>query len=281
MFFSGDQNYVGNVTVIERRSGWQLINLRELIEARDLFYFLVRREIKSTYAQTILGFLWAILQPLIQIVLFSFIFGRVANIQTGGIPYVLFSSVGIVPWTYISTAMTRSSQSLVMGQQMLGKVYFPRLVFPLVPVISRLMDFAISIIIIICVGIYYRVVPTWNILLFPLLVLLMMAQVAGVGMWLSAMAVRFRDVNHAMSFGIRLLIYSAPIVYPLSAVPEKYHLVYSINPIVGSIEGFRACLLGLPIPWAVMAVGMVVSLVMLISGALYFRRMERIFVDVM
>ena len=269
-----------NVSVIKPKSGWQIINFKELKEYRDLFYFLVWRDIKVLYAQTILGFLWAVLQPLIQIVIFTIIFGKIAKISTDGIPYILFSSVAIIPWTYMSQSMTQSSQSLVGGQAMLGKVYFPRLIFPMTPVLAKLIDFGISILIILVVAIYYRVLPTWNLLLFPVFVALMMSISAGIGMWLSAMAIRFRDVKHAMPFAIRMLMYTAPIVYSASSIPEKYRIIYSLNPIVGVIEGFRACFLGTPVPWLFIWPGIITAGILLVSGAFYFKRMERVFVDV-
>ena len=268
------------VTVIKPKSGWQVIDLKELKEYRDLFYFLVWRDIKVMYAQTILGFSWAILLPVIQIAIFTIVFGKVAKVSTEGIPYVLFSSVAIIPWTYMSQAMIQSSESLVQNQNMLGKIYFPRLIFPITSILARLVDFGISILIIFVLAIYYRVLPTWNLLFFPLFVLLMMSVSGGVGMWLSAMAIRFRDVKHAMPFVIRMLMYSAPIVYSASSIPETYRIIYSLNPIVAVIEGFRACLLGTPMPWPYIWPGIITAVVVLISGAFYFKRMERVFVDV-
>ena len=268
------------ITIIKPKSGWQLIDFKELKQYRDLFYFMVWREIKVLYAQTILGFSWAILQPLIQIIIFTIVFGKVAEVSSEGLPYFLFSSVAIIPWTYMSQAMTQSSQSLVQGQHMLGKVYFPRLIFPLTPVLARLIDFGISILIILVVAIYYRVMPTWNLIFLPLFIILMMAIPAGIGMWLSALAIRFRDVKHAMPFVIRMLIYTAPIVYSASSIPDPYRFIYSLNPIVAVIEGYRACLLGTPMPWLFILPGLFTTITLLLGGALYFRRMERVFVDV-
>jgi lipopolysaccharide transport system permease protein len=268
------------VTIIKPKSGWQLINFNELMQYRDLFYFMVWREIKVLYAQTILGFSWAILQPLIQIIIFTIVFGKVAEVSSEGLPYFLFSSVAIIPWTYMSQAMTQSSQSLVQGQHMLGKVYFPRLIFPLTPVLARLIDFGISILIILVVVIYYSVMPTWNLIFLPLFIILMMAIPAGIGMWLSALAIRFRDVKHAMPFVIRMLIYTAPIVYSASSIPDSYRFIYSLNPIVAVIEGYRACLLGSPIPWLFILPGLFTAIILLLGGAFYFSRMERVFVDV-
>lgn len=277
---SPDEGLSETVTVIEPTSGWQLANFRELKQYRDLFFFMVWREIKVLYAQTIMGFSWAILQPLIQILIFTVVFGKVAKVSTDGYPYMLFSTVAIIPWTYMSQAMSQSSMSLVTGQSMLGKIYFPRLIFPVTPVLSHLVDFAISLVIVLAVAIYYKVMPTWRLLFFPLFICMMICVPLSVGLWLSAMAIRFRDVKHAMPFVVRMLIYSAPIVYSASSLPEKYRLLYSLNPIVGVIEGFRACILGTAIPWPYIFPGMITCALLLLGGALYFRRMERIFVDV-
>jgi lipopolysaccharide transport system permease protein len=277
---SMDKDKPEEVTVIENRTGWQLIDFRELKRYRDLFFFLAWREIKILYAQTILGFSWAILQPLIQILIFTVVFGRVARLSTDGTPYFLFSTVAIIPWSYMSQAMTQSSQSLVLGQNLLDKVYFPRLLFPLTPVLARLVDFGISVLIIIAVSLYYRVVPTWNLLFLPLFIILMVSIPAGIGMWLSALAIRFRDVRHAMPFVVRMLIYTAPIVYSASSIPETYRFIYSLNPIVCVIEGFRSCLLGTAIPWWFIWPGIVTSFILLFGGAFYFKRMEWLFVDV-
>jgi lipopolysaccharide transport system permease protein len=268
------------VSIIQARSGWQRLDLKELKEYRDLFYFLVRRDIKAMYAQTILGFLWAILLPLVQIVIFTIVFGKIAKISTEGIPYFLFATVAIVPWTYISEATGTSSQSLISNQGMLGKIYIPRIIFPLTPILAKLIDFGISILVIFGVFVFYHVTPTWNLLFFPLFLFLMISIPTGLGMWSSALAIRFRDVRYAMPFITRILMYSAPIVYSASTIPEKYRVIYSLNPIVGVIEGYRACLLGTPISWNYIYPGVITAVILLISGALYFKRMERVFVDV-
>ena len=268
------------VTVIEPASGWELPDFKELKAYQDLFYFLVWRDIKVLYAQTVLGFAWAILNPVVQIIIFSVIFGRVAKIPTDGIPYVLFSTVAIIPWTYMADSMSASSQSLVGGHGMLGKVYFPRIIFPLTSVLAKLVDFSISLMIIVAVMIYYRVTPTWNLVYLPFMILLMVIIPAGIGLWLSSLAIRYRDVKFAMPFVIRMLIYSAPILYTASAIPDQYRLLYSFNPIVAVVEGYRACLLGTPMPWEFILPGSIVAVVILVFGALYFRKMERVFVDV-
>jgi lipopolysaccharide transport system permease protein len=268
------------VTRIKPTTGWQFIDFRELIDYRDLFYFLVWRNIKVLYAQTILGFSWAILNPLIQILIFSIIFGKVARLSTEGIPYMLFSSVAIIPWTYMSDATSQASQSLVTGQGMLGKIYFPRLIYPIIPVLSRLVDFSISILILVALFIYHGIVPTWNLVLFPFFVILMMCIPTAIGLWLSSLAIRFRDVKFAMPYAIRMLMYSAPIVYSASKIPEKWRILYSLNPIVGVIEGYRAVFLGTQIPWQYIFPGIIFLMIMMVTGALYFKRMEKIIVDV-
>ena len=268
------------LTIIQPNPTWKIIDFKELQEYRDLFFFLVWRDLKALYAQTILGFLWALLNPLIQIVLFTIIFGEMAKMPSDGIPYALFSTVAIVPWAYMSSSMGQSSQSLIQGSAMLGKIYFPRLLFPLTPVLSRLVDFGISIILILCVMLYYQVQPTWNLLLLPFLLVFTMAIPSGVGLWLSSLAIRFRDVKQAMPFFMQMLMWTGPIVYPTSLISEEYRLIYSINPIVGVIEGYRACLLGGPIPWEYIVPGIFTAALLVITGAFYFKRMERIIVDV-
>jgi len=273
-------NQNDTVTVITPPSGWVPVDFKELSAYRDLFFFLVWRDIKVLYAQTVLGFSWAILNPLVQIVIFSIIFGKVAKLPTDGIPYVLFSTVAIIPWTYMSDSMSASSQSLVIGSGMLGKVYFPRIIFPLTSILAKLVDFSISLLLLVGVLLYYKISPTWNLVYLPMFVLLMVSVPAGIGLWLSALAIRFRDVKFAMPFVIKMLIYSAPILYTASTIPEQYRFLYSLNPIVAVIEGYRACLLGLPMPWEFILPGVVTAGGLLFSGALYFKKMERVFVDV-
>ncbi len=268
------------VTIIKGGDEKRVIDFKELKQYRDLFFFLVWRDIKVLYAQTILGFSWAILNPFAQIVIFSIIFGKVANLDTDGIPYVLFSTVAIIPWTYMSTAMLTSSQSLVAGQNMLGKIYFPRLIFPLTAVLAKLVDFFIAMLLMVAVLWFYDIAPTWNLLLFPFLVVIMMCIPAGLGMWLSSLAIRFRDVKFAMAYVMTLLIYTAPILYSASSIPVEYRLLYSLNPIVAVIEGFRACFLGGAIPWEYILPGAITAVLLVITGARYFTKTEKLFVDV-
>ena len=267
-------------TIIEPPSGWENVDFRELYDYLDLLGFLIKRDIKVLYAQTILGFAWAILNPLVQIVVFSVIFGKLANLDSEGMPYFLFSTVAIIPWTYMSDAMGSSSQSLVSGQGMLGKVYFPRIIFPLTPVLAKLVDFGISLLLLVGVLIYYGVTPTLNMLLLPIFIIMMISVPIGVGLWLSSLAIRFRDVRYAMNFAVKMLLYSAPILYSANEIPEAYRMIYSVNPIVGVVEGYRACLLGTELQWQYIFPGMITSALLMWTGAMYFRRMERIVVDV-
>lgn len=266
--------------VITPPRGWRSLDLQELIAYRDLFYFLVWRDLKVIYAQSILGVLWGIIQPVMNILIFSVIFGHIARIPSEGVPYVLFSTVSVIPWTYMSAAMGQSSQSLVSNQGMLGKIYFPRMIFPLTPILSLLGNFCVSCLVLISVLIYYQVAVTWNIVFLPLILLMMMCVPAGIGLWLSSLAIRYRDVKFAMHYLIQLLMYSAPIVYSASTIPEQYRIIYSLNPIVGVIEGFRAIFLGTEMSWMYIMPGMITAVLLLVSGAFYFRRMERIIVDV-
>lgn len=272
-------------TIIEPRPGWQLLDWQELRQYRDLFYFLVWRDIKVLYKQTVLGFSWAIIRPFFSMVVFSIVFGRLAQVPSDGVPYPIFSYAALIPWTYFAAALTDSTNSLVNNMNMLTKVYFPRLVIPLTPVLAKLVDFAISFIILALLMGWYRVLPTWQVVFLPLLIGLLVVTTAGIGMWLSALAIQYRDVRHAIQFVTQLLMYAAPVVWPVSLITDKFgyaaRLAYGLYPLAGIIEGFRAVLLGsTPMPWDLLLVGSLSAGLVAVSGALYFRRMERIFADV-
>lgn len=275
-------------TVIESRSGWQLLNWRELVEYRDLFYFLVLRDIKVLYKQTVLGFSWAIIRPVFSMIVFSVVFGGLASVPSDGVPYPVFSYAALLPWTYFSTAMTKSTASLVGNVNMLTKVYFPRLVIPMTPVLAGLVDFGIASLVLAALMAWFGIAPTIYILLLPFLVLLMVLTASGIGMWLSALAIQYRDIKHAMTFLAQLLMYAAPVVWPVSLITEKFpewgetiRLVYGLYPMAGVIEGFRAALLGTTaMPWDLLGMGTLSAVLLALSGAFYFRRMERVFADV-
>ena len=268
-------------TVIDASSREKLINWQELWRYRDLFYFLIWRDIKTRYAQSVLGIGWAIIQPLFSMVVFTIVFGNLAKVSSDGVPYAIFSYAALVPWTYFSSALTDSTNSLVNASSMITKVYFPRLVLPIAPVFGKLIDFGIAIVILAGFMLYFQIAPTIWALFLPYLILLMILSAAGIGMWLTAMAVQYRDIRYAMSLVVTLLMYAAPVVYPASSVPEQWRVLYSINPMVGVIEGFRASLLGTTaMPWDFILVGTISALVFFFSGLVYFRRMEKIFADV-
>ncbi len=268
-------------TVIKPSRGWQPIDVKELWRYKDLLYFLVIRGIKAKYAQSVLGVGWAVLQPLVQTLVFTVIFGNLAKLDSDGVPYILFSFAAMVPWNYFSNVLTESSNSLVAQKAMLSKVYFPRLVLPLSAIFTKLLDFGIAFLVMIGLFIYYQYVPSINALFFPILLLILIMTAVGTGMILSAMAVQYRDVNYAMTFLVRILMYTVPVVYSINIIPEKYLYIYALNPVVGVIEGMRAAFLGTkPMPWDLIAIGGIVSLVVFIFGAFYFKRMERHFADI-
>ncbi len=271
--------------VIEPPKGWQAINWRELNEYRDLLMLMTRRDVNVLYKQTVLGFAWAILRPLFSMIIFTFIFGNLAQVSSDGAPYALFNYVALVPWTYFAAAVTASTASLVTNASMLSKVYFPRMIFPLTPVLAKMVDFGIAFLFIGVLAIYFRYPPNANIVFLPIVIVLMMLSALGIGLWLSALAVQYRDVNHAMQFMVQLLMYAAPVVWPLSALTSRFGvkitLIYGLYPMVGVIEGFRAAFLNnVAMPWALIGVGYLSALFLTITGAFYFRRMETIFADV-
>jgi len=269
-----------DVTIIKATSGLQFPDIKELFQRRELLSTLIWRTLKAEYAQSILGLAWAIIQPLIQILLFTVVFGKIAKITTGDLPYLLFASYGIIPWTYMSSSMTGAVNSLVVNKYILTKIYMPRLIYPLTPVAAKLVAFAVSLVLLLIIAVYYRVFPTWRIILLPLFIGYMMIVSLGPGLLFSTVSVRYRDVQYALPFVIRMLMYTAPVVYPVTAIPEKYRLLYSLNPIVGAIEGFRACGLGYNPDWTIIWPGIITALIVLLAGALYFTKMERIFADV-
>ena len=271
--------------VIKPKSGWQLVDWNELIEYRDLFYFLVKRDVLAIYKQTVMGFTWAIIRPVFSMVVFSVIFGGLAKIPSDGIPYPIFSYAALIPWTYFSAAMNASTLSLIAGKGIFTKVYFPRLIIPLTPILSKLVDFAIAFIILFGLMAWYRISPTVNLIFLPILIVLMMLTASGIGLWLSAMAIQYRDIPQGVGFLSQLLMYAAPVVWPLSLLQERFGesvtLIYGIYPMAGVIEGFRSALLGhSPMPWALIGIGTLTAILLFISGAFYFKSKERIFVDV-
>lgn len=274
------------ITRIEsERRKWKILDLKELIYYKDLFYFFVLRDITVLYKQTILGLLWAIINPVFQMVVFSIIFGKLAQIASNGIPYPVFSFAAILPFNYFSQSLSGASNSLIGNTAVLTKVYFPRILIPLTPVFSKLIDFAIAFIVLICMMLYYQIVPTADILFLPMLMLLMILTSVGLGMWLSSLAIQYRDVKFAIGYITTLLMYSAPVVFPASLILDKFgyelYLLYGLYPMVGVIEGFRSSLLGFtPMPWDLIGMGSISAIILFFTGAMYFKKTERIFADV-
>ncbi len=271
--------------VIEPVRGWQLVNWRELRDYRDLFYFLVDRDIKVLYKQTVLGFGWAILRPVLSMVIFTVIFGDLAQVDSDGVPYAIFSYAALVPWLYFSTALSAAALSLVNNTDMLTKVYVPRLTFPMTPVFSKLVDFFISFVIVFVLLAWFRIPLTPKLLYLPLLIALMMLATAGMGLWFAAMSVKYRDVKHAMPFVTQILMYAAPVVWSASLIDERFgpagRILFGLYPMVGVIEGFRVALLDTgPMPWEMIAAGALSALVIFVTGLFYFRRTEVYFADV-
>lgn len=273
-----------SATIIEPRKGWQLIDWRELLRYKDLLYFLVLRDIKIVYKQTVMGFGWAILRPLFAMLIFSVVFGQMAKVPSDGIPYPVFSYAALVPWTYFSASLNGATESLIQNREMVTKVYFPRLFIPWTPVLAKLLDFVIALMLVGGLMAWYGLAPTLSVLFIPLLVLLMIGTAAGVGMWLSALAIQYRDVRHIMQFLTQILMYAAPVVWPASLIREQYPefvLLYGLYPMAGVIEGFRASLLGhQTMPWDLLGMAAISTTVLLISGMFYFRRVERVFADI-
>jgi lipopolysaccharide transport system permease protein len=267
--------------VIEPTKGWVNLQLRELWAYRELLYFLAWRDVKLRYKQTVLGAAWAIIQPFFTMVVFSLFFGNLANIPSDNIPYPLFSFAALVPWTFFANGLAQSANSLVGGANILKKVYFPRLTVPIASVLAGVVDFLIAFVVLLGMMLYFGRVPTLNVLWLPYLLVLALVTSLGVGLWLSAMNVQFRDIRYVIPFLTQLWMFSTPIAYPSSLIPEAWRTLYALNPMVGVVEGFRWALLGTDTaPGPMIIVSSVVAVVLLVSGAFYFRRMEKTFADV-
>lgn len=255
--------------------------LTELFRYRELLAFLIWRSVKVRYAQSALGVGWAVVQPVAQMVVFTLIFGKLVGVESDGAPYAVFTFVALVPWTYFSNALTQGTQSLSSNAGLLSKVYFPRVVLPLSEIGARSVDFLIAFVILLGLVLTYRIIPNTGVLVLPLLVIIIVVAAAGLSLGLSALAIQYRDINHAASFGVQLLMYAAPVVYPYSAVPDSVRLFYALNPMVGVVEGFRAAILGTrDMPWLEIGLGGLTATVLLIAGSIYFNSREHLFADV-
>ena len=257
------------------------IELLSLCRSWELLYFLTWRDVKVRYKQTVIGVGWAILQPLITMLIFTALFSRMANISSDGLPYPIFAFAALLPWTYFSQAIGRSGTSLVNNAGLVTKVYFPRLIIPISAVASPLVDFAVAFGLLIAMMAWFRMVPTWSVLALPLFLLLCVTTALAVSLWLSALCVKYRDVGVVIPFLLQVWLYASPVAYPVSLVPARWRIIYSLNPMAGVIEGFRWSLLGTASPdFRVMAVSAFVVLTLLVGGTIYFKQTERTFADV-
>jgi lipopolysaccharide transport system permease protein len=266
--------------VIEPVKGWASLQLKTLWEYRELLYFLVWRDVKVRYKQTFLGASWAILQPFLTMIVFSIFFGKLGGIPSDGIPYPIFAYTALLPWQFFSNAISQSGNSLISNQELITKVYFPRLVIPISAVAAGIVDFCIAFIILLAMMFYYGIFPSLAVLTLPLFLLITFISALAVSLWLAALNVRYRDVRHAIPFLTQFWLFATPIAYPVSIVPEQWRLIYGINPMVGVVEGFRWALLGQGNPpGSFVFVSIFITLVLLAGGLMYFRRMEKTFAD--
>jgi len=271
----------GEITVLRPSRGWVPLRLAELWASRELLYFLVWRTVKVRYKQTSLGVAWAVVQPVMTMAVFSLFFGRLAGIPSEGVPYPVFALTALVPWTYFANSVTQASNSLVEQESLLTRIYFPRLLLPLAAVTAGLLDFAISFGVLAGMMVWYWHLPGAAVLAVPLFIVLALVAALGAGLWLSALNVQYRDIRYVTPFLVQIWLFITPVAYPSSLVPRRWQAVYGINPMAGAIEGFRWGLVGLPEPpLRLLAASTATALVLLISGLVYFRRMERSFADV-
>lgn len=270
--------------VLKPTSGLRAIDIKEIIRYKDLLYFFVLKDITVLYKQTVMGFSWAIINPVFTMLIMTVVFGTVAGVETDGIPHPIFTLAAVLPWNYFSSSFTASTNSLVANKAIFTKVYFPRLIIPIVPAFSKMVDFLIAFVILIGMMVYYQYLPGLGfLLLIPLLILLILFTV-GLGMWLSALAIQYRDIKFGVTFITPLLMYVAPVGFSATEILDKFgqtaYYTYSIFPMVGIIEGFRAAIFGSPMPWDILGIGAIVSLILFVTGMFYFTKMEKHFADV-
>src|SRR5450432_616077 len=265
------------IVTIEANKPWGVVDLKDLWDFRELLYFLTWRDVKVRYKQTELGVAWAIIQPLLTMLIFTLFFGRLARVPSDNVPYPIFAYAGLLPWTFFANAISSSGNSLVGSANLITKVYFPRMIIPGAAVAAGLVDLGIAMIILILLIFYYGVMITWSVLMFPVLVLLTTLLALGMGMWLSALNVKYRDVRFALPFLIQLWMFVSPVIYPASFLPAKLRWLLSVNPMTGIIEGYRSALFGHPFNWTALAISTFVTFALLIYSSLSFRRMEKTF----
>lgn len=271
--------------VVEPTRGLQSLQLRSLWQYRELLGFLVWRDLKVRYKQTILGVLWIVLQPVVSMVVFTFLFSNLLKVPSGGVPYPIFAYAALLPWNYFAASINRSSTSLVGNTHLITKVYFPRLVIPISGVLSGLVDFCVSFIVLCILMVVYSIIPTWNVLFLPAFLLLALITALGISLWLSALNVRFRDINQLVPFIVQIWMYATPVIYGSTLIPEQFRFLLALNPMTGVTEGFRWALLGNRLadaaaPGLLFYVSIAISLMIFVSGIIFFRSTEKTFADV-
>jgi len=267
---------------ISPTSGWRALDLREIWQYRELLQILTWRDIKVRYRQTLLGVIWVVTQPLLTMLIFTLLFNRVAKISADqGMPYSLFVMAALVPWTFFSTGLMSSSNSLIGSAHLISKVYFPRMIIPASSVLAAMVDMAVTLALVLIMYFWYSVPLSWTLILLPLPIVVAAALAFGFGLWLSALNVEYRDIRVVIPFLLQMWMYATPVVYPLKALPQKYHWIVHANPMTAVVDSFRATLLGTPMPWAPLGYASLFGILILVSGAFYFRRVERLFADVL
>src|SRR5688572_24842618 len=268
------------LVVIQATNKWNLINLKDIWAYRELLFFLTWRDVKVRYKQTLLGAAWAILQPLFMMIIFTIFFGRLAGVDSAGVPYPIFALAGLVPWTFFANTITASGNSLVGSTHLITKVYFPRLIVPAAAMMAGLVDFVLAFALLCLMMIYYGVAPTIQVLFLPVLILMTALFALGVGTWMSALNVKYRDVRFALPFLIQIWLFVSSVILPSSALPDKYRWLLMLNPMSGIIEGYRSALLGLPFDWPAIGVAAAITVVVLVYAIYSFTRVERSFADI-
>jgi lipopolysaccharide transport system permease protein len=267
--------------IIEPSSEWDIVDWREAWHRKDLLFLFVWRDLKSQYTQSIFGFSWGVIRPLMMMLIFSVVFGYMLGLDSNGLPYVVFIYAALVPWTYFSTCFGGTSNSLTSGMGLISKVYFPRIILPLSIVFVNLIDFAVSIVLLFVLMTWFGLMPTfWAIFMLPILIIQLMILTLSLGMLTAGLSVQYRDVSQIIGIFVQFLLYSSPVIYPTSSVPEQYQLLYAINPMVGIIESWRSSLFGIvPIRWDMLMISLVITMIMFLSGLFVFRRLEKSVVD--
>lgn len=270
-----------NSIVIDSKNNWKIINLTDLWHYRELFFFLVWRDIKVRYKQTFLGATWAILQPILTMIIFSVIFGKLAGLPSDGVPYPIFTFAALLPWQLFSFALTNSSNSLVNEKNLITKVYFPRIIIPASSIVAGLLDFLIALVIFLILMVFYKITITWRLLLIPVFILIAILTALSVGLWLTTLNVKYRDIRYVIPFLTQVWLYATPIAYSSSLIPEKWMWLYSLNPMVGVVDGFRWMMIGQEAQFpAYFFISLIVVVILLVTGFLYFKKTEDTFADV-